>query len=152
MPKDPYPYEVNDKLVTGNGSLIPICSLANRSLLPSLTVPYFLKVCPIFVDHIGQFTKYSNFLDDRWFFFNKFSQFCTRKLETPWPNCYQTKDFTWFHDFGEKVSDWNMKYNHVEAWLLKTLLTSNHLLTWLNIFTIWTVLGPYRHQQEKWLN
>ena len=28
----PYPYEVNGKLVTGNGSLIPICSL-----LPSLT-------------------------------------------------------------------------------------------------------------------
>ena len=38
MPKVPYPYEVNDKLVTGNGSLIPICSLSNRSLLPSLTV------------------------------------------------------------------------------------------------------------------
>jgi hypothetical protein len=39
MPKVPYPYEVNGKLVTGNGSLIPICSLSNRSLLPSLTVP-----------------------------------------------------------------------------------------------------------------
>ena len=38
MPKVPYPYEVNDKLVTGNGSLIPICSLSNRSLLSSLTV------------------------------------------------------------------------------------------------------------------
>ena len=38
MPKVPYPYEVNGKLVTGNGSLIPICSLSNRSLLPSLTV------------------------------------------------------------------------------------------------------------------
>ena len=35
----PYPYEVNGKLVTGNGSLIPICSLLNCSLLPSLTVP-----------------------------------------------------------------------------------------------------------------
>ena len=34
----PYPYEVNGKLVTGNGSFIPICSLSNRSLLPSLTV------------------------------------------------------------------------------------------------------------------
>ena len=39
MPKVPYPYEVNGKLVTGNGSLIPICSLSNRSLLPSLNVP-----------------------------------------------------------------------------------------------------------------
>ena len=39
MPKVPYSYEVNGKLVTGNGALIPICSLANRSLLPSLTVP-----------------------------------------------------------------------------------------------------------------
>ena len=38
MPKVPYPYEVNGKLVTGNGSLIPICSLSNRSLLPSLTI------------------------------------------------------------------------------------------------------------------
>ena len=38
MPKVPYPYEVNGKLVTGNGSLIPICSLSNRSLLPSSTV------------------------------------------------------------------------------------------------------------------
>ena len=38
MPKVPYPYEVNGKLVTGNGSLIPICSLSNHSLLPSLTV------------------------------------------------------------------------------------------------------------------
>ena len=38
MPKVPYPYEVNGKLVTGNVSLIPICSLSNRSLLPSLTV------------------------------------------------------------------------------------------------------------------
>ena len=32
MPEVPYPYEVNGKLVTENGSLIPICSL------PSLTV------------------------------------------------------------------------------------------------------------------
>ena len=43
MPKVPYLYEVNGKLVTGNGSLIPICSLPNRSLLPSLTVLSFLK-------------------------------------------------------------------------------------------------------------
>ena len=41
MPKVPYPYEVNGKLVTGNGSLIPICSLSNRSLFPSLTVYCF---------------------------------------------------------------------------------------------------------------
>ena len=39
MPNVPYSYEVNGKLVTGNGSLIPISSLSNRSLLPSLTVP-----------------------------------------------------------------------------------------------------------------
>ena len=38
MPKVPYSYELNGKLVTGNGSLIPICSLSNRSLMPSLTV------------------------------------------------------------------------------------------------------------------
>ena len=38
MPKVPYPYEVNGKLVRQNGSLIPICSLLNCSLLPSLTV------------------------------------------------------------------------------------------------------------------
>ena len=38
MPKVPYPYEGNGKLVTGNGSLIPICSLSNSSLMPSLTV------------------------------------------------------------------------------------------------------------------
>ena len=43
MPKVPYPYELNGKLVTGNGSLIPICSLSNRSLLPSLTVPAFSR-------------------------------------------------------------------------------------------------------------
>ena len=38
MPKVPYPYEVNGKLVTGNGSLIPIFSLSNSSLMSSLTV------------------------------------------------------------------------------------------------------------------
>jgi len=38
MPKVSYPYEVNGKLVTENGSLIPICFLSNRSFLPSLTV------------------------------------------------------------------------------------------------------------------
>ena len=54
MPKVPYPYEVNDKLVTGNGSLIPICSLSNRSLLPSLTVFYFAGTSEIFWTKIGQ--------------------------------------------------------------------------------------------------
>ena len=38
MPKVPYPYEANGKLVTGNGFLIPICSLSNSFLMPSLTV------------------------------------------------------------------------------------------------------------------
>jgi hypothetical protein len=54
MPKVPYPYEVNGKLVTGNGSLITICSLSNRSLLPSLTVFKEFK-WPIFTqtDKIG---------------------------------------------------------------------------------------------------
>ena len=41
MPNVPYPYEVNWQLVMGNGSLTPICSLSNRSLLPSLTVAVF---------------------------------------------------------------------------------------------------------------
>ena len=38
MPNFPYPYQVNGKLVTGNGTLIPINFLSNRSLFPSLTV------------------------------------------------------------------------------------------------------------------
>ena len=38
LPNVPYHYEVNSKLVTGNGSLTPISSLSNRSLSPSLTV------------------------------------------------------------------------------------------------------------------
>ena len=38
MPNVPYPYEVNGKLVTGNGSLISICFLLNCFLSPSLTV------------------------------------------------------------------------------------------------------------------
>ena len=45
MPNVPYPNEVNGKLVTGNGSLIPICSLLNRSLLPSSTVVPTDGVC-----------------------------------------------------------------------------------------------------------
>ena len=44
MPNVPYPYEVNGKLVTGNGSLTPIFSLSNSSLLPSLTVFTFFNV------------------------------------------------------------------------------------------------------------
>ena len=40
MPKVPYPYEVNGKLVTGNGSLIPISSLIKRSILEH---EWFLK-------------------------------------------------------------------------------------------------------------
>ena len=44
MPNVPYPYLVNGKLVTGNGSLIPISSLSNRSLLPSSTLPSFFKM------------------------------------------------------------------------------------------------------------
>ena len=44
MPKVPYHYEVNGNLVTGNGSLIPICSLSNRSLSPSLTVWFSIWV------------------------------------------------------------------------------------------------------------
>ena len=48
MPNVPYSYEVNWKLVTGNGSLTPIFSLSKRSLSPSLTVhrlfaPHFLE-------------------------------------------------------------------------------------------------------------
>ena len=38
MPNVPYSYEVNWQLVTGNGSLTPICSLSKGSLSPSLTV------------------------------------------------------------------------------------------------------------------
>ena len=48
MPKVPYSYDVNGKLVTGNGSLIPICSLSNSSLMPSLTVYEFLVLYRFF--------------------------------------------------------------------------------------------------------
>ena len=43
MPNVPYPYEVNWKLVTGNGSLTTICSLSKHSLSPSLTVSDFIR-------------------------------------------------------------------------------------------------------------
>ena len=43
MTKVPYPYEINGKLVTENGSLIPICTLSNRFLLPSLTVSIIME-------------------------------------------------------------------------------------------------------------
>ena len=47
MPNVPYFHEVNGKLVTGYGSLIPICSLlSNSSLLPSLTLRDFCLVQP----------------------------------------------------------------------------------------------------------
>ena len=51
MPNVPYSYEVNGKLVTGNGSLIPISSLSNRSLLPSSTV--FWKTANLWFDHLS---------------------------------------------------------------------------------------------------
>ena len=49
MPNVPYSYEVDVKvtsevnwqLVTGNGSLTPICSLSKRSSSPSLTLLYY---------------------------------------------------------------------------------------------------------------
>ena len=58
MPNVPYPYEVNDKLVTGNGSLIPISSLSKRSLLPSLTIFTKIKIksfeCPKSIRNYGK--------------------------------------------------------------------------------------------------
>ena len=42
MPNGPYSSEVKGKLVTGNSSLIQICSLFNRSLYLSLTVQVLL--------------------------------------------------------------------------------------------------------------
>ena len=61
MPKVPYPYEVNGNLVTGNGSLIPIRSLSNRSLLPSLTVQcLFFRLVRTFVhEHCVKQKKYA---------------------------------------------------------------------------------------------
>ena len=41
MPNLPYYYEVNWQLVTGNGSLTPICSLSKRSLSPNLNALFF---------------------------------------------------------------------------------------------------------------
>ena len=40
MPKVPYPYEVNGKLITGNGSLIPICSLSKPFLIAKFDCTY----------------------------------------------------------------------------------------------------------------
>ena len=61
MPKVPYPYEVNGKLVTGNGSLIPICSLSNRSLLPSLSVlsNFFFQYFWLFYAFLVRMTAYT---------------------------------------------------------------------------------------------
>ena len=43
MPNVPYPYEVNSKLVTGNGSLTPICSLSNQVWLYISIFSYALE-------------------------------------------------------------------------------------------------------------
>ena len=57
MPNVPYPYEVNGKLVTGNGSLIPRGSLSNRSLLAKVWL-YFgqnlLSACRLSLVIFGQ--------------------------------------------------------------------------------------------------
>ena len=65
MPKVPYPYVVNGKLVTGNGSLIPICFLSNRSLLSSLTVPKKNMPCRVLIWHLflGAMVKWKEFWD-----------------------------------------------------------------------------------------
>ena len=57
MPKVPYPY---GKLVTGNCSLIPVYSLSNRSLLPSLTVlsKYLHILCDKNVEKINFYNEY----------------------------------------------------------------------------------------------
>ena len=57
MPKVPYPYEVHDKLVTGSGSLIPICSLSNRSLLPSLTVLFSYNLPRFYLNELTHYHK-----------------------------------------------------------------------------------------------
>ena len=51
--------KVNGKLVVGNGSLIPICSLSNRSLLPSLTVlsKYLHILCDKNVEKINFYNE-----------------------------------------------------------------------------------------------
>jgi hypothetical protein len=56
MPNVTYPNEENWQLVTGNGSLTLICSLSNRFLLPSLTVPFFL------LDHFKPFQDFLPFI------------------------------------------------------------------------------------------
>ena len=74
MPKVPFPYEVNGKLVPGNGSLIP--SLSNCSLLPNLTVPsnkigqiFSMLVCLFRLNDkkyalkIGMFSIFSQFIE-----------------------------------------------------------------------------------------
>ena len=49
MPNVPYRYKVDWHLVTGNGSLIPICSLSNSSLLPSLSITTVLYCDCVYV-------------------------------------------------------------------------------------------------------
>ena len=64
MPNVPYPYEANSKLVKGNGSLIPISSLSNRSLLPSLAVLCFWNTVDYDTNSIVILTEYTVILTD----------------------------------------------------------------------------------------
>ena len=77
MPNVPYPYEVNGKLVTGNGSLIPISSLSNRSLLPSLTVFEFLRI-RVLTRNRRNYVLQSNLIRNKLVLRNHF----------PWPICH----------------------------------------------------------------
>ena len=78
MPKVPYPNEENGKLVTGNGSFIPICSFFKPLLIakPSLTVPsnkigqiFSMLVCLFRLNDkkyalkIGMFSFFSEFIE-----------------------------------------------------------------------------------------
>jgi hypothetical protein len=58
LPNVPYPYEVNGKLVKGNGSLTTICFLSNRSLSPNLTEKFksswrFLQIFVAFLQNLN---------------------------------------------------------------------------------------------------
>ena len=81
MPKASYPYEVNGKLVTENGSLIPICSLSNRSLLPSLTVSmYFQKQLNGYLNRFfSQWSGYRKYLGIH--LLSKLGRFCPAFLK-----------------------------------------------------------------------
>ena len=99
MPKVPYPYEVNGKLVTGNGSLIPVCSLSNRSLLPSLTVQANLDLRKTF------FRKWRSILSliELWYIFrfNLETEEADGKQEKKIP-IFLEQNFT---QFGQKLWD-----------------------------------------------